>query len=211
MDRILKAEDDSPDNYQVSKQADTLMIWYILTPQETTEVLGKMGYTIDDPYEFLRRNYEYYIARTSHGSTLSYVVHAAILTYLPGNESDMCDWFMEAMKSDIYDTQGGTTLEAIHCGVMAGTLQIIVDNFAGLEARPRKLLLMPSMPCGWEHTGFTLRYRGNRYDLAVSPGRVKVSMSNDATGSIEVSVDGSRASLEPGKTVTLEYSAENRA
>ncbi len=211
MDRILKAEGDSPDNYQVSKQADTLMIWYILPPKEAADVLRKMGYTIDDPYEFLKRNYEYYIKRTSHGSTLSYVVHAAILTYLPGNERDMCDWFMESMKSDIYDTQGGTTLEAIHCGVMAGTLQIIVDNFAGLEARPDELLIMPSMPCGWDRACFTVLFRGNRYEVSVFPGQVRVSMGTDATGRIAVRVDGSVDSVEPGGSVTLSYSPGERS
>lgn len=209
MDRILKAEDDSPDNYQVAKQADTLMIWYMLTPREAAEVLEKMGYTVDDPYEFLRRNYEYYVRRTSHGSTLSYVVHAAILAYLPGNEKDMCDWFQEALRSDIYDTQGGTTLEAIHCGVMAGSLQIVIDNFAGLEVRPGEIHLMPSLPCGWEGTAFSLLYRGNRYDVAVTADRVEATMRG--TGETALKVDGSAETLTPGRGVTLSYSKESRA
>jgi trehalose/maltose hydrolase-like predicted phosphorylase len=186
------------------------MIWYILTPREAAEVLRKMGYTVDDPYEFLRRNYEYYVKRTSHGSTLSYVVHAAILTYLPGNEKDMCHWFLEALRSDIYDTQGGTTLEAIHSGVMAGTLQIVIDNFAGLELRPGEMLLMPSMPCGWESAAFCFLYRGSRYDVSVTNDKVQVAAGPEGEGEMVVRVDGSKETLEPVGTVTVGYAKEER-
>ena len=222
MDRILKAEGDSPDNYQISKQADTLMIWYILTPQEAAEVLKMMGYSVDDPYRLLRRNYEYYRPRTSHGSTLSYVVHSALLTYLPGNETDGWCWFLEAMRSDIYDTQGGTTLEGIHCGVMAGSLQIIVDNFAGLKVTPEEVVVMPELPKGWEKVSFLFRYRGEDYTVTVTSDRVRVvrhggpaegderGEDGKRAGAISIRVDGSGATLEPGKEVTLEYEHKQR-
>ena len=106
MDRILKAEGDSPDNYKVAKQADTLMTWYLLEPEEVARILRKLGHEVEDPVKLLKDNYDFYEKRTSHGSTLSKVVHAVIAKYIyPSNIS--WDWFMEAMDSDIHDTQGG--------------------------------------------------------------------------------------------------------
>ncbi|MFX1535445.1 MAG: beta-phosphoglucomutase family hydrolase, partial [Promethearchaeota archaeon] len=74
MDRILKAEGKSPDEYKVSKQADVLMTFYNLHPYEVREILDRLGYTIREDY--LQANYHYYLKRTSHGSTLSRVVHS---------------------------------------------------------------------------------------------------------------------------------------
>ena len=117
MDRILKAENDSPDHYKVAKQADTLMLWYVLEPEEVARIMNQLGYKVDDPLKLLKANYDYYEQRTSHGSTLSKVVHAVISKYIYSSDISW-DWFMEAMNSDIFDTQGGTTIEGVHTGVM---------------------------------------------------------------------------------------------
>ena len=207
MDRILKAEDDSPDNYQVAKQADVLMMWYLLTPAEVAEVLGKMGYPVDDPYELVERNYEYYIRRTSHGSTLSYVVHAALMTYLQDREDEDWRWFMESLKSDIYDTQGGTTLEGIHCGVMASTLSIIVDDFTGVEIEPNTMYIRPNLPEHWDRVAFTMRFRHAVYTVSASPKTISVSCEGSCPQPVEVHLNGETRSLEPGQTVEVERSA----
>lgn len=39
MDRILKAENDSPDKYKVSKQPDVCMLFYLLTKKELRGIL----------------------------------------------------------------------------------------------------------------------------------------------------------------------------
>lgn len=167
MDRILKAEGDTPDNYKLTKQADVLMTWFILSPQEVAAVLKRMCCPVEDAYKLLEKNYEYYIHRTTHGSTLSYVVHTDLLSYLPDREKETWAWFMEALKSDIYDTQGGTTLEGIHCGVMAGTLKIIVDNFSGLRVRSEGIQVHPELPEHWEGVEFNLLFRGIPYKVFI--------------------------------------------
>jgi len=57
MDRILKAEDDSPDNYKIGKQADVLMMFYLLEPERIAKVLESMGSKVDDIYKILEKNY----------------------------------------------------------------------------------------------------------------------------------------------------------
>ena len=82
MDRILKAEGDSPDAYKVAKQADTLMTYYVLSPDAVSGILTRLGYPAMDPVDMMKKNYAYYEQRTSHGSTLSKVVHAIISSYM---------------------------------------------------------------------------------------------------------------------------------
>ena len=78
-------------------------------------------------------NVEYYLARTSHGSTLSWVVHSWVLARLDRRRS--WDLFLQALRSDIADIQGGTTHEGIHLGAMAGTVDLIQRCHGGVEAR----------------------------------------------------------------------------
>src|SRR5690606_3065049 len=73
-DRILESEGDTTDRYQVTKQADVVMLFFLFTSEELSEVLGHMGYEYDK--DMIPRTIEHYEARTAHGSTLSRVVHS---------------------------------------------------------------------------------------------------------------------------------------
>ena len=74
LDRVLEAEGDSTNRYKVSKQADVLMLLFLLSRQELRELLAGLGYEVSD--DQLNSTVEYYLERTSHGSTLSAVVSA---------------------------------------------------------------------------------------------------------------------------------------
>jgi hypothetical protein len=77
LDRILEAEGDTPNRYKVSKQADVLMLFYLFSADELALLFEQLGYPFD--HETIPKNVEYYLARTSHGSTLSQVVHSWVL------------------------------------------------------------------------------------------------------------------------------------
>jgi trehalose/maltose hydrolase-like predicted phosphorylase len=117
LDRILKAAGDDPNRYQLAKQADTVMLFFLFSDDELRELLDRLGYDYDP--DLARRTIDYYDQRTSHGSTLSLVTHAAVLGGLDPESS----WkrFLIALESDVGDVQGGTTKEGIHMGVMSGT------------------------------------------------------------------------------------------
>ena len=74
MDRLLRAEGKSADDYKVAKQADALMPFYVLPTHELHRILSSLGY--EPGPDFLLKNFDYYFERTSHGSTLSGLVHA---------------------------------------------------------------------------------------------------------------------------------------
>ncbi|NTV98346.1 MAG: glycoside hydrolase family 65 protein, partial [Chlorobiaceae bacterium] len=195
MDRILKAEGDTPDNYKVAKQPDVLMTFYTLSPGEVAEMLQKNGYNVPDAYALVRKNYAYYEPRTSHGSTLSKVVHCIISSYLQDGHETAWKWFMEALKSDILDTQGGTTQEGIHCGVMAGTIDTVMRYFAGISFYNEKLNVHPNLPEHWKELKLSVCFRKNRYSIIIR--------KNDISATLIESEDEGAPACIAGRHITL--------
>src|SRR4030095_4256211 len=46
LDRVLEAEGDSTDRYKLAKQADVLMLLFLLSRDELRELLGNLGYKV---------------------------------------------------------------------------------------------------------------------------------------------------------------------
>ncbi len=172
LDRILKAEGKSPDEYKVAKQADTLMIFYILEEKEVRHIIESMGYIIQD--DFLKKNMEYYLARTSHGSTLSRVVHAQLANMIDDSELSTI-LYQDALSSDYNDIQGGTTAEGIHLGVMAGTIMIAIQSYAGLNISGNQPELKPKLPKTWKSIEFNMTFRGENYSIKVTRDKAEIT------------------------------------
>ena len=131
LDRILEAEGDSTNRYKVSKQADVLMVFYLLPPDEFASYsTGSAIRSIRTPTPGERR-----VLPGAHVSRVhaSWVVHSWVLARLDRRRS--WDLFLQALRSDIADIQGGTTHEGIHLGAMAGTVDLIQRCYGGVEAR----------------------------------------------------------------------------
>lgn len=170
LDLILEAENDSTNRYKLAKQADVLMLVYLLGPEGLLSTLERLGYPTS--HEQLARTVEYYLARTANGSTLSRVVHASVLARMdPGR-----GWatFREALAADLDDTQGGTTQEGIHLGAMAGTIDIITRAFAGYRTEGDRVILDPRLPHGLGAARFRLQHRGQRLHVTVDRDTLSV-------------------------------------
>jgi len=77
LDLILEGENDSANNYKLSKQPDVLMLFYLFSAEEIGELFERMGYPFE--YGTIPLNVAYYTNHSSHGSTLSRVVYAWVL------------------------------------------------------------------------------------------------------------------------------------
>jgi len=177
MDRILKAEGLTPDEFKVSKQADMLMTFYNLEKSEVDSLLAGLGYKL--PSDYLQRNLEYYFGRTSHGSTLSRIVHARLAS-IAGNREMSWSLYSDALASDFVDIQGGTTAEGIHAGVMAGTVLIALSTFAGISFDQDYLSVQPSLPDAWESLSFGISFKGNRFNMSITKTQLIVSADKDS-------------------------------
>jgi trehalose/maltose hydrolase-like predicted phosphorylase len=197
LDRILEAEHDDVNRYKASKQADALMLLYLLSADELRELLDRLGYRLNP--EQIPVMVDYYQARTSHGSTLSGVVHTWVLAR--ANRDRAMEFFQQALKSDVSDTQGGTTSEGIHLAAMAGTVDLMQRCFTGLETRSNRIILSPNWPESLGVLAIPIHYRGLHLHLRVSGKGVIISVDpRDAPG-IEVECRGRVVQLMPGTTV----------
>lgn len=194
LDRVLEAEGDSTDRYKVSKQADVLMLLFLLSRHELRRLLADLGYQVSD--EQLARTVDYYLERTSHGSTLSAVVSAWVLSRYHPNEA----WrlLLQALDSDVADVQGGTTAEGIHLGAMAGTVDIVLRCLTGLRARGRVLRFDPALPPQIKQLRFSVHYRGHRVETAFTEDRLEVSSRPGPAAPITVLVRDQTVELHPG-------------
>ena len=185
MDRILKAEGKSPDDYKVAKQADTLMTFYNLDHKEVNGIIQQMGYKV--PAGFLEKNFDYYIERTSHGSTLSRIVHAFLANQL---KKDELGWkmYMEALSSDYVDIQGGTTAEGIHAGVMGATVLFVLNSLAGLDFRNEHLVVAPDLPVLWKNIKFNFAFRKNYYNFEITSDTIRMKVQGHDNEPVKVIV-----------------------
>jgi trehalose/maltose hydrolase-like predicted phosphorylase len=200
LDRILEAEGDDVNRYQVSKQADVLMLFYLLGKDELTQVFDHLGYTVDA--ETILRSVEYYMARTSHGSTLSAVVHAWVLARTDRRSS--WRFFLDALGSDVTAEAATTTSEGIHLGAMAGCIDLLQRCYTGLEIRDDTLRLNPRLPHELEELDLTLHYRSNA-DVVVQCRKdsLRVDLLPSRAAPILLAVKEQGVELHPGQTVHL--------
>ncbi len=195
MDRILKAEGESPDKFKVSKQADLLMCFYNIGRDAVSGILEKLGYELPDDY--LEKNFDYYLQRCSHGSTLSRLVHAFVASRI-GKDELSWQLYMDALKSDFEDIQGGTTSEGIHTGVMGGTVLMAITAYGGLSLYDEMFRINPRLPRHWRHLSFRFTYRDDEYMIRISHSDLKI-FPIKLKDEINIRVNGDVMKLAPGR------------
>lgn len=196
LDRILEAENDDVNRYKASKQADVLMLFYLFTADELSVMFERLGY----PFEpaSIPKNIDYYLARTSHGSTLSGVVHSWVLARSDRPRS----WrhFQHALASDLEDAQGGTTAEGVHIGAMAGTVDLVQRCYVGIEMRGGVLHFDPALPDDLRRVKVRLRYRRQVLDLEVDHDTLRIDSASITSAPVKVAYRGHYRDLAPGGT-----------
>ncbi|UGY92282.1 glycoside hydrolase family 65 protein [Streptomyces gobiensis] len=195
LDRILEAEGDSVNHYQASKQADVLMLGYLFSPAELTALFQRLGYPLDEA--LWHRTVDYYLRRTSHGSTLSGLVHGWVLARV--RRPDAWTYMQEALLGDVADLHGGTTEEGIHLGAMAGTLDLVQRGLTGLEAREDELWFDPAPLPELSGFSFSIRYRGHwGVRVRLQDETFRISLPRSAQAPIQIVVPGQSFTVAPG-------------
>ena len=140
---------------------------------------------------------ECYLPRTSHGSTLSYVVHASVLDLIQHEAA----WamFMDALRGDIEDIQGGTTREGVHLGAIGGTVDIVFRHFVGLDATDDVIAFRPRLPETLRSLRVQVRHRGRWYGITVTRDRFLLYVEPGGKGPVPVKILGELHMLEPGE------------
>ena len=193
LDLILEAERKSPNSYKLSKQADVLMLLYLFSSETLAALFARLGYPFSGA--MIPKNIAYYVARSSHGSTLSGVVDAWVLA----RSDRLHSWeqFKEALRCDI-DDEGGMTAEGVHLGAMAGSADLLQRCYTGLELRDGQLWFNPCLPAELLHLEFRLRYRRNSLLVEITQDALTVSSDASAADPITVRVGDRASKIGPG-------------
>ena len=203
LDRILRAEGKDPNRYKVTKQADTVMLFFLFRQDELREIFGRLGY--DYRADAVTRNVEYYDRRTSHGSTLSFVTHAGVLATIDPESS--WDRFLVALHSDADDIQGGTTKEGIHMGVMSGTLDLMQRNYAGARVYDDVLHFNPQLPSRLDSLSFAMQFRETPIQVTLTGDHLTLAVHPEgASRPVRVAVRDDVRELCPGDQTVFELS-----
>src|SRR5690606_9836986 len=159
-----------------------------------------------DP-EIIPTTIDYYLQRTSHGSTLSGVVHAWVLARSERTGS----WppFLQALRRDIDDSQGRTTAAGVHVGAMAGTVDILLSCYTGLVLHGDELRFHPILPDEVTRLSFELRYRGHSLSIDVTRRAMTVSSAPVEAGEIAITVRDHSFVLQPGERRSVPLAPPN--
>lgn len=172
LDRILKSENDTPNNYKLAKQADVVMLFYLLPFTELQSLFEQLGYNLSTASA--KRTVEYYLARTSHGSTLSRIVFASVFNDFKPNLANQLYW--QALVSDFEDSQKGSTKEGIHLGIMAGTVNYITKHYAGISVENNQLMFQPQLPITVKNLKFRIQFHGNIFAINITKTKFKIRL-----------------------------------
>ena len=196
LDLILESENDSPNRYKLSKQADVLMLFYLFSAEELDELLTRLK--CSPGRDTIPKSVAYYAARTSQGSTLCRVVFAWVLAR--SDRSRSMSFFADALQSDVTDIQQGTTSEGVHLGAMAGTVDLIQRVSTGIEVKGDVLTLNPELPFEMEALEIRIRYRGHSLDLQLTRDALTVRGHDHQAAPISLCVAGEVCEFVGGST-----------
>ena len=159
------------------------MLFYLLSNEELNRILTKLGYRLDKNY--IPQNISHYEKLSSHGSTLSKLVHSWVTARC--NRAVSWNHFKEALMSDISDIQGGTTPEGIHLGAMAGTVDLMQRGYLGLEIQEDVLKFNPVIPKELNKVSARLQYRSHW--LKVEVDKDNLTITSDGGWAREITVN----------------------
>jgi len=169
---------------QIVKQADVLMLIYLLND-------------IFSP-KTKRANYDFYISRTVHKSSLSAPMHAFIASEV-GDLHRAYNLFNVSLRTDISNLYGNTA-EGIHAASLGGTWQALVFGFGGIMVRRSELFINPHMPHSWRKLKFSLSWRESLIKLQSTNDVIKIKVSCPKHKKMKIGIFNKLRILKTNKT-----------
>lgn len=178
---------DVPADTQTVKQADVLMLLYLL-PELVTE-------------DELLENWKYYEPRTTHTSSLSYGVHGIIAAQL-GMMDKALFYLDRSMGIDLYNEQGGA-VEGAHLAAGGMTWSAVVNGIAGCRPSGDAFTLRPYLPEGWNRLKFSIKWKDSRFAADITAEGIKLTSHPHSAGQLRFNYKGSLFTLAAGESICL--------
>lgn len=170
---------------QVSKQADIMILFYLLEDLFSQEV--KVA------------NYNYYEPKTLHDSSLSLSTHSILASDLELKDKAY-DLFTKACEIDLGPNMK-TSDHGIHAASLGGIWQCIVMGFAGVRMLNETLRINPKLPTHWNSVSFNMYWQGSLLEVYINKDSIK--LNTESSNEIKLQVFGTGYSF--AKNIKIGY------
>ncbi|MFC1709782.1 glycoside hydrolase family 65 protein [Candidatus Omnitrophota bacterium] len=179
---------------QLIKQADVFMLFYLLN--DVFNVKTKAA------------NYDFYISRTAHKSSLSPSM-CSIIACDVGDLNRAYNLFNVALRADISNLHGNTH-EGIHAASLGGVWQALVFGFGGISINKENLFINPRMPHSWERLVFTLTWRNCPIKLGLTNDEITLKITSEIKKSMLIGIFDKLLLLQSDKKYTFKRRISER-
>lgn len=173
-------------NMQVSKQADIMMLFFLMENMFSLDVK--------------RANWKYYEARTLHDSSLSLSTHCVLASDM-GEEDLSYSLFNRASRIDLGPNMK-TSDDGIHSASIGGIWQCVVYGFGGVRMLNGELRIEPKLPKTWNSLKFNIIWHGQRLEISADKNGFTVA---NTTGSSPVSFSWNGTVYTVEDQVSIQY------
>jgi kojibiose phosphorylase len=143
---------------QLVKQADVVLLMHLLSDTFSSKTK--------------KQNYQYYVDRTMHRSSLSLPAYAVVAIDVE-DKNRAFRFFNAALHADLSNIHDNTD-EGIHAACIGGTWQVLIHGFAGVRIEKEILSINPRLPKIWRKLLFSLHWRGILLRLETKNNEVKI-------------------------------------
>ncbi|MGM0568900.1 MAG: CBS domain-containing protein [Elusimicrobiota bacterium] len=146
------------DKTRFIKQADVVLLFALFPDKFSIEAR--------------KRNYDFYLKRTLHKSSLSFSSHAVVGSEM-GDRYRAFNFFWASANIDLFNLAGNTE-DGIHAANLGGVWQSVVRGFAGLTFRDGVLEISPRLPNNFRTLKFKVYFKGDLYEMEISNKKVRL-------------------------------------
>jgi hypothetical glycosyl hydrolase len=171
---------------QVSKQADILMLFFLMENMFSLEVK--------------QANWKYYEAKTLHDSSLSLSTHCVLASDM-GEKELAYSLFNRASRIDLGPNMK-TSDDGIHSASIGGIWQCVVYGFGGVRMLNGKLRIEPKLPESWHRLEFDIIWQGQRLEVEADESGFTVV---NVTGTEPVQFDWNGTTYTVSEKVKIQY------
>lgn len=199
LDWLLAARGDRTDRYRLSKQPDVLMLPYLFSPVAIQALGDRVGYTLDETA--LRQTIDHHLSTITHESSLSTVVCAGALAHFDTAAS--WHYFQQSMGVDLMAPADGGTLEGVHLGAMAGSLDVLQRHYLGISPARDALHVFPRPPAALGDVELAVLFRRARLHFKLNGSALLIRSETANAKQAFIRHTAGTTLLQPGDTLRI--------
>ncbi len=173
---------------QVSKQADTIMLLYLLGD--------------DFSKKEKRLNWDYYEPRTLHDSSLSPSMHAIVAVDIDDIKKGY-EYFERSIRIDLGENLK-SSWDGLHAASLGGNWQAVVNGFGGVRITNKgRLRINPHLPEKWKRLRFKIKWQNEEYCIDIVRNKIILKPISSIRQPLSVEIYGKEYLLYPNQVLKV--------